>query len=53
MAARIALSAVNLHNAVTVSKSRLGRRVAHLSPERMDAVCAALGFALGCGSQRP
>lgn len=42
-------SAVNLHNIVTVDKSRLGRRVAALTDERMRAVCGALGFALGCG----
>jgi mRNA interferase MazF len=42
--------AVNLHNVVTVSKAHLGRRVAVLSPERMKELCAALGFALGCGS---
>lgn len=42
--------AVNLHNLVTVSKSHLGRRVASLSPERLQEVCAALGFALGCTS---
>ena len=41
--------AVNLHNAVTVSQQRLGRRVSNLSASRMDEVCAALGFALGCG----
>ncbi len=40
--------AINLHNAVTVSKAHLGRRVATLSARRMDEVCAALGFALGC-----
>jgi mRNA interferase MazF len=44
--------AVNLHNAVTVSRNRLGKRVAQLSSLRMDEVCAALRFALGCdGSQ--
>lgn len=42
--------AVNLHNVVTVSKTHLGRRVAVLSPERMNEICAALGFALGCSS---
>jgi mRNA interferase MazF len=42
-------SAVNLHNIVTVDKSRLGRRVASLTDQRMRAVCGALGFALGCG----
>ena len=40
--------AVNLHNAVTVSQERLGRRVASLSPGRMHQVCAALQFSLGC-----
>ena len=41
--------AVNLHNAVTVAQTRLGRRVASLSAVRMREVCAALGFSLGCG----
>lgn len=40
--------AVNLHNAVTVSKQRLGRRVAKLSSTRMSEICAALAFAVGC-----
>lgn len=40
--------AVNLHNAITVSQQRLGRRVAHLAPLRMKEVCAALRFTLGC-----
>ena len=40
--------AVNLHNLVTVSKGRLGRRIASLSPERLNEICGALGFALGC-----
>lgn len=40
--------AVNLHNAVTVSQQRLGRRVARLGTKRMDEVCAALRFSLGC-----
>ena len=40
--------AVNLHNAVTISRNRLGRRVAQLSPSRMREVCAALRFSLGC-----
>jgi len=40
--------AVNLHNAVTVSKAHLGRRVATLSPERLNEICGALGFSLGC-----
>jgi mRNA interferase MazF len=40
--------AVNLHNAVTISQDRLGRRVGHLSSSRMNQVCAALRFSLGC-----
>ena len=40
--------AVNLHNAVTISQDRLGRRLAHLSPSRMSEICAALRFSLGC-----
>jgi mRNA interferase MazF len=40
--------AVNLHNAVTVSQSRLGKRIALLRTERMNEVCTALRFALGC-----
>jgi len=38
--------AINLHNAVTISQQRLGRRVARLSGERMHEVCAALNFSL-------
>jgi hypothetical protein len=34
--------AVNLHNAVTVSQQRLGKRVAQLSPARMRCVEVAL-----------
>ena len=40
--------AVNLHNAVTVSQQRLGKRQAQLSSTRMKEVCMALRFALGC-----
>lgn len=40
--------AVNLHNTVTISQQRLGRRVSSLSKERMQEVCAALRFSLGC-----
>jgi mRNA interferase MazF len=40
--------AVNLHNAVTVSQHRLGKRVAQLSSLRMNEICAALRFSLGC-----
>ena len=39
---------VNLHNAVTVSQKRLGRRVAQLNTLRMREICAALRFSLGC-----
>ena len=45
-------SAVNLHNALTVSQERLGRRVAQLSTQRMDEICAALRFSLGCDLSR-
>lgn len=40
--------AVNLHNAVTVSQERLGRRVAQLHSRRMNEICMALRFSLGC-----
>jgi mRNA interferase MazF len=39
---------VNLHNAITVSQERLGKRVAQLSSVRMNEICAALRFSLGC-----
>lgn len=45
--------AVNLHNLVTVAQRSLGRRLGQLSEERMHEVCAAIGFALGCGGQPP
>lgn len=41
---------VNLHNAVTVSQSRLGRRIAQLNSAKMNQICAALRFSLGCDS---
>jgi mRNA-degrading endonuclease toxin of MazEF toxin-antitoxin module len=40
--------AVNFHNVVTISQERLGKRVASLSEQRMQEVCAALRFSLGC-----
>ena len=40
--------AVNLHNAVTVSQERLGRRVTQLKSTRMAEISAALRFSLGC-----
>ena len=43
-----AACAVNLHNPVTISQDRLGRRVAQLSSSRMRQICAALHFSLGC-----
>jgi mRNA interferase MazF len=40
--------AVNLHHAITVSQERLGKRVGRLSSMRMNEICGALGFAVGC-----
>lgn len=40
--------AVNLHNAITISQERLGKRVAQLNSARMSEVCSALRFSLGC-----
>jgi mRNA interferase MazF len=40
--------AVNLHAVTTIRQSELGRRVAQLSSARMDEICEALRFALGC-----
>ena len=40
--------AVNLHNIITVPKEGLGRRVAQLDERRLDQICAAIAFALGC-----
>ena len=39
---------VNLHNVLTVTQNRLGKRVAQLSSLRMAEICAALRFSLGC-----
>lgn len=39
---------VNLHNTITVSQGRLGKRVARLNSARMNEVCTALRFAVGC-----
>jgi mRNA interferase MazF len=44
--------AVNLHNAVTVSQRRLGKRVAHLTAGRMKEICTAVQFSLGCDSSQ-
>jgi mRNA interferase MazF len=43
--------AVNLHNAVTVAKQRMGQRVAQLSTGKMGQICVALRFALGCDGE--
>jgi hypothetical protein len=40
--------AVNLHREVVVAQKRLGRRVANLSTARIEEVCVALRFSLGC-----
>jgi mRNA interferase MazF len=40
--------ALNLHNIVTISKDDLGRRVAQLGEGRMQEVCRAIAFSLGC-----
>lgn len=40
--------AVNRHNTITISQTRLLRRVAHLGSARMSEVCASIGFSLGC-----
>lgn len=39
---------VNLHNLVTVSQEQVGKRLAQLSSSRMEEVCSALQFSLGC-----
>ena len=44
--------AVNLHNAVTISQNRLGRRLAQLTSWRMREICAALHFSFGCDLNR-
>jgi mRNA interferase MazF len=40
--------AINLHNVITVSQDRVGKRVAHLNSSRLNEVCTALRFSLGC-----
>jgi mRNA interferase MazF len=44
--------AVNLHNALTVSQVRLGKRVASLNSTKMREICAALRFSLGCDANQ-
>ena len=41
--------AVNLHNTITVPQNHLIRRVSSLSAEKMEEVCDALHYAMGCG----
>ena len=45
--------AVNLHNTITVSHYRLGKRVGRLNSVRMGEICAALRFSLGCDLTQP
>jgi mRNA interferase MazF len=45
--------AINLHNAITISQDRLGKRVVQLSSARMNEICAALRFSLGCDISQP
>jgi mRNA interferase MazF len=40
--------AVNLHNVITIRRSELGRLVAQLSSPRMQEICEAMRFSLGC-----
>ena len=44
--------AVNVHNTITVTQDRLGKRVGRLNSARMNEVCAALRFSLGCDLSR-
>lgn len=44
--------AINLHNAITVSQGRLGKRVAQLGAPRMSEICGAIRFSLGCDTDR-
>jgi mRNA interferase MazF len=43
--------AINLHNVMTLPKAGLGRLLVSLDARRLEQVCAAIGFALGCGRQ--
>ena len=40
--------AANLHNVMSVNQTALGRVVARLNSRRMQEICGALAFALGC-----
>ena len=39
---------VNLHNVVTVAQADIGQRLTKLSEEKMNLVCDAIAYALGC-----
>jgi mRNA interferase MazF len=39
--------AANFDHLQTVPKHKLGERITHLSPEKLEAVAAAIAFALG------
>lgn len=41
-------SAINFDTVMTIPKSSLGRRVGDVSAGKLDDVCQALTFALGC-----
>jgi mRNA interferase MazF len=41
-------SAVNFDNVFTLDQSRFERRIARLTGDRLEAVCAAYRFAAGC-----
>ena len=45
--------AVNVHNTITVTQDRLGKRVGRLNAIRMKEICAALRFSLGCDLNQP
>lgn len=40
---------LNADHVDVIAKSCLGERIAVLSPEKLEAVCRALGVASGCG----
>jgi mRNA interferase MazF len=43
--------AVNLDNVVTLSRDRLGKLVGQLPSDRLEEICRALAFAVGCDSR--
>ena len=44
--------AVNLYNLACVPTDHLGRKLTQLSEAKMQSVCKALGFAVGCVSDQ-